>query len=302
MQDCGLAILGVHGHGSFFMRVPFFIFLSLPILLAGESFPVRIVAANLTSGNQQSYSPDNGNHSNPEGAGARILKGLKPDIVLIQEFNTTIPLRQWVNQTFGQNFFIAREEGPGIPNGIVSRFPIIESGEWDDPSLDNRDFVWARIALPDGSKLWAVSVHFYAKKSEVRAKQAGDLVQLLRDRVRPGDRVVVGGDFNIRGLDEACFRELEAVIAVPNDMPADHLGNSHTNGPRSRPYDAVLVDRESQTLCTPVQIGSMSFPAGLVFDSRIFETLAQVPPVQAADSAAPQMQHMAVVRDFTLTK
>jgi len=64
----------------------------------------------------------------------------------------------------------------------------------------------------------------------------------------------------------------------------------------------VRIDRESQTLSTPVQIGSMSFPAGLVFDSRIFETLAQVPPVQAADSAAPQMQHMAVVRDFTLTK
>jgi hypothetical protein len=62
---------------------------------------VRVVAANLTSSNDQSYSPSNGNHSNPEGAGARILKGLKPDIVLIQEFNCTIQLSQWISETFG---------------------------------------------------------------------------------------------------------------------------------------------------------------------------------------------------------
>ena len=54
-----------------------------------EPLAIRVIAANLTSDNKQSYSPDNGNHSNPEGAGARILKALKPDIVMIQEFNTT---------------------------------------------------------------------------------------------------------------------------------------------------------------------------------------------------------------------
>ena len=53
-------------------------------LASGEVVGIRVVAANLTSDNVQSYSPDNANHSNPEGAGARILKALKPDVVLIQ--------------------------------------------------------------------------------------------------------------------------------------------------------------------------------------------------------------------------
>ncbi len=136
--------------------------LLLAFAVAASADTVRIVSANLTSGSRQSYSPDNGNHSNPEGAGARILKGLRPDIVLIQEFNTSVPVRQWVNATLGENYAFVREEAAEIPNGIISRFRILESGEWDDPVQDNRDFVWARIALPDGSRLLAVSVHLSA--------------------------------------------------------------------------------------------------------------------------------------------
>ena len=36
-----------------------------------------------------------------------------------------------------------------IPNGIISRFPIIESGSWDDPVLNNREFAWAHLRLPE---------------------------------------------------------------------------------------------------------------------------------------------------------
>jgi len=35
-----------------------------------------------------------------------------------------------------------------------------------------------------------------------------------------------------------------------------------------------------------------------VFDSRVFQPLADVAPIQPGDSAAPNMQHMAIVRDF----
>ena len=86
-----------------------------------EPLRFRAVASNLTSGNQQSYSPDNGNHSNPEGAGARILKALKPDIVMIQEFNTTVPVRQWVNQTLGEDYVFMREEGASRAHGNDER-------------------------------------------------------------------------------------------------------------------------------------------------------------------------------------
>ncbi len=264
--------------------------------------PIRIVAANLTSGNHQSYSPDNANHSNIEGAGARILKALATDIVLIQEFQTSIPARQWINQTFGQQFSFVSEPGPGIPNGIISRFPIVESGEWDDPFLENRDFVWALLALPDGSRLWAVSVHFYAQKAPVRAQQAAALAELLKSRIQPGDRVVIGGDLNTRDLAESCFTELARVVHIPEHPPSDAAGNIHTNAPRNRPYDWVLVDAATEAAEVPVVLGGGNFPDGLVFDTRVFEPLSSVPPAQAGDSGVPGMQHMAVVRDFDITR
>jgi endonuclease/exonuclease/phosphatase family metal-dependent hydrolase len=283
-------------------RAIFLLLLTASLAAAADIPPVRIVAANLTSGNHQTYSPDNGNHSNIEGAGARILKALAPDIVLIQEFNTTIPVRQWVNATFGESFMFVQEPGGGIPNGIISRFPILESGEWDDVKLDNRDFVWAKIALPDGSKLWAVSVHLYAQNPATRTDQARALVNLLKSRVRPGDRIVVGGDLNTRNLAEQCLAEFSRLVAVPDDLPADQFGNQNTNAPRNKPYDWILVDPVTNASCRPVRLGTQSFANGFIFDSRLFEPSSLPPPVQSADSAVPGMQHMAVIRDFSISK
>lgn len=277
------------------------IFLILLLLCAGlRGETMRVVAANLTSGSHQTYSPDNANHSNPEGAGARILKGLRPDIVLIQEFQTTIPVRQWVNATFGEGFAFVRGEGSGLPNGVISRWPIIDSGEWDDPYLDNRGFVWARIGLPDGTKLLAVSVHLFAQKPRIRGLEAEELVARIAGELRAGERLVIGGDLNVRDLSEAALRVLSATVQIPSVLPADGAGNPMTNSPRNRPYDWVLVDPKTQASCVPVEIGGAKWEGGLVFDSRAYEPLSDVPPVQRGDSAAPQMQHMAVVRDFRL--
>lgn len=261
---------------------------------------VRIVAANLTSDDHQSWSPDNGNHSNPEGAGARILKALRPDIVLLQEFNTSVPVRQWVNDTLGVDFSVAREEGAGIPNGIVSRFPIVNTGEWDDPVLENRDFAWARIALPGGRILRAVSVHLHSKTAASRNTEAETLLGRLAKEVPGDEMVVLGGDFNTRGTEEACLVTLGRYFVVPSAPPACTNGIIGTNAPRNRPYDWVLADPKLQALAAPVVVAGRTFPKGLVFDTRTFPALGDLPPAQAGDSALKQMQHMAVVRQFIL--
>ncbi len=261
---------------------------------------IRVIASNLTSGNHQTYSPDNGNPSNPEGAGARILKGLKPDIVLIQEFNTSIPVRQWVNDTFGQSFAFTREEGEGIPNGIISRFPIIESGEWDDSGQSNRDFVWARIRLPNEKILWAISVHLSAKKSSNREAESRELLAYFRTKIPAADPVVLGGDLNAASVADAVFLPLREIFPRPANLPADADGNANTNSPRNKPYDWVLADAQLQPLAVPVVIAGKTFPHGLVFDSRTFTPLDDLKPIQATDSAAPNMQHMAVIRDFRI--
>lgn len=290
----------MNGHAARVMRRLLCLLWIFAGVLNGAPVQIRIVAANLTSDNKQAYSPDNGNHSNPEGAGARILKALKPDVVLIQEFNTTVPQRQWVNLTLGQEFFFMREEGMQIPNGIISRFPIIESGVWDDPVLNNRDFAWAHLRLPDKRDLWVVSVHLHSKGESSRVKQATALRDFVRGKVPKDAMLVIGGDLNTRSSGEKCFPVLAGVVEIPATPPADGGGIIHTNAPRNRPYDWVLASKPLQAVEIPVRLADQEFSHGLVFDSRVFQQLAKLPPVQKGDSGVPFMQHMAVVRDFRI--
>lgn len=284
------------------VRTVIFLFLLIVGKLSGEVTPLRVIAANLTSDRNQIYSPDNGNHSNPEGAGARILKALEPDLVLIQEFNTSVPVRQWVNATFGPGFHFYREETVGIPNGIISRHPILAAGTWDDPVLENREFPWAKIALPGGRELWAISVHFHSKGGTSRKTQAGALIGLIEKHVPEGALIVLGADLNTRTTEEPAFSVLQRKFLISPQPPEDGQGNINTNRPRNRPYDWVLASPSLDRLAVPVAVAGREFPHGLVFDSRVFEPLEKLHPVQAGDSGLPMMQHMAVVRDFRIPR
>jgi hypothetical protein len=67
-----------------------------------------------------------------------------------------------LNHTTGataSGYHFAREDDALTANGIISRWPIIESGEWDDPLTATRDFVWARSDVPGPKDLWAVRMH-----------------------------------------------------------------------------------------------------------------------------------------------
>jgi endonuclease/exonuclease/phosphatase family metal-dependent hydrolase len=255
---------------------------------------IRIVSGNLTSGRFQSYDP---------GHGSRIFQGLKPDIALIQEMNagdkSDAAARAWARAVFGAQFSIFREEGE-IPNGIASRWPIIASGEWDDPAVVNRDFVWSRIDIPGARDLWVISVHFLTKSQSKRGEEAGVLVKLIREHIPGKDYLALGGDLNTGNRQEPCLSDLGAQFVVSAPFPADEAGQEGTNAKRANPYDWILVDQDLDKFKAPVIIGARTFPGGLIFDSRVFTLLEDVAPVQREDSAAEQMQHMAVVRDFVI--
>jgi endonuclease/exonuclease/phosphatase family metal-dependent hydrolase len=242
----------------------------------------------------QSYDP---------GHGIRILQGLKPDVVLIQEFNygdnSPSSIQSFVSTTFGAGFAYYREGGQ-IPNGVISRYPILESGEWDDPEVFNRDFAWARIDLPGSQDLWAVSVHFLTGQTGSRTKEANALIAYLQANVPSNGLLVVGGDLNTSTRSEGCVSALSARVVTSSPFPVDQAGNGNTNAYRNSPYDWVLASPALHAMTVPVEVGSQSFANGLVFDSRVFKPLGDVPPVLEGDSAADQMQHMAVVRDFLI--
>ena len=253
------------------------------------------MAGNLTSGNNQSYDP---------GEGIRIFQGLDPDIVMIQEFNygsnSSADLRAFVDEAFGTEFEYHREHTSSdgdIPNGIISRYPIVSSGEWSDQAA-YRDFAWARIDIPGPTDLWAVSVHFLTTGSGDRNSEANDLVDYIQAHVPSSDYLVIGGDFNTGSRSEACISTLSAVVTTDGPYPADQNGNSGTNQNRDKPYDWVLDSENLASLRTPLVIGSSTYANGLVFDSRVYTPLSEVSPVQYSDSGAQNMQHMGVLRDY----
>lgn len=257
------------------------------------------MSANLTSGSYSSY----------ESPGIDIFQGLKPDIVAIQEFrynasSDDVQLRALVDLAFGTNFYYYREPytgGGDLPNGIVSRWPILNSGSWNDPVLSNRGFAWAQIDLPGTNDLYLVSVHLYSSGSATDRNTEATAIKTDILNVFPADAwVVVAGDFNTDSRSEAAVTTFKTFLS-DDPIPTDQDGNPNTSQPRSKPYDYLLPSFSFTNNLAPVTVGNQSFGNGLVFDSRVYTPLADVAPVQSTDSAASGMQHMGVVKDFTIT-
>jgi hypothetical protein len=261
----------------------------------GAAFRLRAMAANLSSGNGQSYP-------NP-GPGQRIIAGMNPDIVMVQEFNTTTnsaaEVRALVDAMTSSGFAYSRGTGQ-IPNGVLSRWPIVMSGEWVDPRVANRTFAYAKVNLPGPRDLWVVSVHLLTANAGERSLEAKSLTARLQMNIPAGDFVMVGGDFNADSRTEACFTDFTPVLVTSGLFPVDQAGNSGTNANRNKPYDQVLASTCLQGHQVPVQVGTNQFPGGLVVDTRVYLPLGDLTPALQADSAASMMQHMGVVKDFVI--
>jgi len=264
-------------------------------LNAQSNVTVRVMAANL-NGDTQSYQP----------FAIRIFQGLKPDIVAIQEFNysnnTASDFRAMVDTAFGTNFVYYREPyiGSGdIPNGIISRYPIIASGSWTDTvmSSPNRGYAWAQIDLPGTNDIYVVSVHLLTSSAGNRAAEAANLKTLMQANFPSNAWIVVAGDFNTDSRTEAAITTFSGYLSnFP--IPVDDLGNSDTSANRNHPHDYVLPSLLFANLETATVFPTHTYPNGLVFDSRVYSDLGDFSPVQSADSGLAQ--HMAVMKDFTI--
>jgi endonuclease/exonuclease/phosphatase family metal-dependent hydrolase len=264
--------------------------------LAQSNINVRVMAANL-NGDAQTYQP----------FAIRIFQGLKPDIVAIQEFNysnnTASDFRSMVDTAFGTNFVYYREPytaNGNIPNGIISRYPILNSGSWTDTvqSSPNRGFAWAQIDLPGTNDLYVVSVHLLTSSASARSSEAANLKMLIQSTFPSNAWIVVAGDFNTDTRTESTTMTTFDSYLSDNPVPADNNGNSNTSQNRNHPHDYVLPDFSLTNFETATVFPSHSFPNGLVFDSTVYTPLSDVPPVQFTDST--NAQHMAVMKDFLI--
>ncbi len=261
-------------------------------LAVNEEQVIRIMSANITSGDHQAY----------EDEGIRIFQGLEPDIVLIQEFNYEDgTLRDLVDEAFGPEFHYCVEGGgESIPNGIVSRFRFLSHGEWEDPYVSDRDFVWAIIDIPGDIELQAVSVHLKASSGDAgtRYNQTAVLKNLIELNFNSEEYIVVGGDLNTSTYSESCLDLFDEFLSVFEHIPEDQDGNHNTSEPRTKHYDWVIPNDSFDSVHTDLIIESNIFENGLVFDSWVYTPLDEVYPIQYGDSHVQGMQHMAVMKAF----
>ncbi|HEX7666319.1 MAG TPA: endonuclease/exonuclease/phosphatase family protein [Polyangiaceae bacterium] len=260
----------------------------------GPKAHLRIETGNLTTGNNQSYT---------NGEGARIFEGIKADVILIQEFNvgddSTTAVRAFVDSVCGTDCYYYREDGANIPNGIISRYRIVTSGFWHDTAVTDRDFSWAQIDIPGPRDLFAISTHLLTSSATNRNIQANEIVTQIQANVHD-EYVVLGGDFNTATRDEDCLTTLGAVFDTSGPYPKDGDGNDNTNAPRNKPYDWVVVSPDLRQFQIPVTIGATDYDTGLVVDTRVYSPIEDIAPAMATDSAATNMQHMSVVKDFAV--
>jgi len=290
---------------------------------SGTKLRIRFMAANTTSGNFSSYDP---------GHGQRIFMAMKPDIVLINEFNyytrytpTKINDRDtFVKDTFGSEFYYFAggyaNSSSGKPNGIISRWPIVDSGSWysNQTGVTDRTWDWAVIDIPGPRDLLAVSVHLHTSNNK---KELPVLAQYISEKQAEGNYyLVVGGDFNTTAR-SSVTSEFSKIAKFGTSYPVDQNGSGGTNTTRAYPYDWVVFNAGLADNEVPVVIGEHTYPDGHVFDARVYEKkcskhnkqneLGDVPPVQAGDSNGSNdkrtevgdvsVQHMAVIRDVELT-
>ena len=166
-----------------------------------------------------------------------------------------------MTQTSGPKYEFAKENGTGIPNGIVSRYPIVAEGEWDDPTQTNRDFAWAKIRLSNGRNLWAVSVHLKAGGARaIRQKQAEELVRRLRANIPDEDYLVLGGDLNTADRAEPCIAKLGEIFQTAGPHPADQMGDQDTNAAAENPTTGCSPTRNSIPAKAPRSSGVTHSP------------------------------------------
>ena len=232
----------------------------------------------------------------------RIFKALQPDVVAIQEFLVTNASRRaYVDAVFGTNYYYAFDGSAVLPNGVISRWPITASGKWSDTEVANRYFAWATINLPGTQDLRVISVHMKSGEDEeaTRKNEARILTNEIRKAKWPAtDFIVIAGDFNTPNRNDDSLLALSNVVS-DSHQPTDQAGNKNTNTNRGAPYDYVLPSHLLNAKHVALTIGGITFPEGVVFDSRVWNPPPA--PVQTNDSIGMGMQHLAVMKQFALS-
>lgn len=240
-------------------------------------------------------------------AGQRLLRTLQPDIVAIQEWViTNASYQAFVDSNFGSGYYYVVDGVTGqyaIPNGIISRWPFLETNIWDDVYAGYREHMHARIDLPGPKDLNLVSVHLKAGDTAgdltTRENQARAITNYVATaNFGSSNYLAIAGDLNQTNRTAETVLTILGTIVSDADQPTTKSGSKNTNPADTRPYDFVLPDAALEAVAQAVTYNGTSFPEGLLFDTR--EWGDHQYPALAYDSRATNLTHRPVVKVFAL--
>ncbi|HPQ85969.1 MAG TPA: Calx-beta domain-containing protein, partial [Actinomycetota bacterium] len=261
-----------------------------------------LATANLTSGTNKIDNATTWDES-----GQRLLGALLPDIVAMQEWViTNASYRAFVDANFGTeyDYYVEPEsDSQAMPNGVISRWPIVASNEWTDNYVGSRDYVHVKIDLPGTKDLNLISVHFNAgdlvSDITARANEAAELTNhIALANFGSSNYLAIAGDLNQSNrTDETVLTTLGNVVTDAT-QPEDKAGSKNTNPSDQRPYDFVLPDTALEAQHTALNYAGTGFASGLIFDTR--EWGDHQYPALGGDSEADNLTHLPVVKVFSL--
>ncbi|MFH0879961.1 MAG: choice-of-anchor D domain-containing protein, partial [Lentisphaerota bacterium] len=238
----------------------------------------------------------------------RLLKLLRPDIVSLQEWRipSNMTYRAFVDDVFGADYsyYLDTEVDVtlGMPNGIVSRWPITASNEWTDAFIGYRDHLHAKIDLPSSRALHLVSVHFAADPfgGPDRISEAMALTNYIANAGIPSDEyLVISGDLNLSNRTDTCLEILKNMVSDAR-KPTDRSGDEDTNVSANKPFDVVLPNAALESQQISYFYNGVEFTNGMIHDTRLWS--CHEFPALGEDTKFSNATHRPVMKVFSLNE
>ncbi len=167
-----------------------------PVPSQPDGLPVKVMTYNIHSG----YNVDGGQDFE---AIARVIEDSGADIIGLQEVSRgrlmdgAVDMTTWLSRRLEMQVLFMGTGEPTWGNALLSRYPIIESGEGslpDEGSLLKRGYLWAAIDVGEDEPLHVIVTHLHhiVADSQVRLVQVPVILDFWNDR----GQTILLGDLN----------------------------------------------------------------------------------------------------------
>jgi endonuclease/exonuclease/phosphatase family metal-dependent hydrolase len=167
-----------------------------PVPSQPEGLPVKVMTYNIHSG----YNVDGGQDFE---AIARVIEDSGADVIGLQEVSRgrlmdgAVDMTTWLSRRLEMQVLFLGTGEPTWGNALLSKYPIIESGEGnlpDEGSLLKRGYLWAAIDVGEDEPLYVIVTHLHhiVADSQVRQVQVPVILDFWDGR----GQTILLGDLN----------------------------------------------------------------------------------------------------------